>query len=157
MNLIISIVVAGVLGTLIMDILNHLFARIGIITKIDFRSIGRMAAGWINGRFRYRYPDEMEEVENEKFFGYITHYLIGLGLAVLYLLGWDLMIGGPASAIWAFTYGIATTAASWFLVYPSMGFGVFGWRSPEGLRAPLSSLANHLFYGLGLAVGVGIV
>ena len=54
-------------------------------------------------------------------------------------------------------YGVATTVASYFFVFPSMGLGVFGRRSPEGIRAPLSSLANHLFYGVGLAVGVAMV
>jgi hypothetical protein len=46
--------------------------------------------------------------------------------------------------------------ASWFFVFPSMGFGVFGRRSPEGLKAPLSSLANHSFYGLGLGIGIAL-
>ncbi len=157
MNVMITVLVAGVLGTIMMDFLNHLFARIGMVSKIDVGTIGRMAVGWVHGRFLYRHPDEMEQVANEKFYGYITHYLIGLGLAFPYVLGWDLLIGGPVSPIWAFIYGIATTAASWFLVYPSIGFGMFGSRSPEGLKAPLSSLANHLFYGVGLAVGIGMV
>ena len=44
-----------------------------------------------------------------------------------------------------------------FFVFPSMGLGVFGRRSPEGIRSPLSSLANHLFYGVGMAVAVALV
>ena len=67
------------------------------------------------------------------------------------MLGWDRLVGGPASPGWAFAYGLATTAASWFLVFPSMGLGAYGKRSPEGFRATLSSLLNHLFYGAGLA------
>ena len=63
---------------------------------------------------------------------------------------------GPASPAWALAYGVATTVASYFFVLPSMGMGVFGRRSPEGLRTPLSSLANHLFYGVGLAVGIAL-
>jgi len=59
--------------------------------------------------------------------------------------------------IWALIYGVATTVASVFFVYPSMGLGVFGWRSPEGIKAPLSSLANHFFFGLGMAVSAAIV
>jgi hypothetical protein len=153
----ITVVVAGVLGTIMMDFLNYLFARIGLVTKIDMGTIGRMAMGWVHGRFFYRHPDEMVQFANEKFYGYITHYLIGLGLAFLYVIGWELLIGAPASPIWAFIYGVLTTAVSWFFVYPSMGFGILGRQSPEGLRAPLSSLANHLFYGVGLAVGIGIV
>ena len=157
MDLVVTGVVAGVLGTLVMDSLNHLFARAGMLLKIDMRMIGRMSAGWTRGRFYYRSPSEMEQVANEKLYGYITHYTIGVGLAVPYVLGWDLLVGGPASPAWAFAYGVATTAASWFFVFPSMGLGVFGRRSPEGIRAPLSSLANHLFYGVGIAVAVALV
>jgi len=81
---------------------------------------------------------------------------IGVVLALTYVLGWDLLVGGPASPVWAIVYGIATTVASHFFVYPSMGLGVFGRRSPEGIKVPLSSLANHLFYGVGLAVAVAL-
>jgi len=115
-----------------------------------------MSAGWAHGRFRYRSPSEMEQVANEKLYGYITHYTIGVGLAVMYVVGWDLLVGGPASPVWALVYGVATTVASHFFVLPSMGLGVFGRRSPDGSRSPLSSLANHLFYGVGIAVAVAL-
>jgi hypothetical protein len=154
MDLVLTGVIAGALGTLVMDVLNHLFSRTGMLLRIDVRMIGRMSAGWGHGRFLYRSPGEMEQVANERLYGYITHYAIGVGLAVPYLLAWDLLIGGPASPAWALAYGVATTVASHFLVYPSMGLGLFGRRSPDGIRAPLSSLANHLFYGVGLAIGI---
>jgi hypothetical protein len=156
MDLIVTGVVAGVLGTLVMDSLNHLFARTGMLSKIEVRIIGRMAVGWARGRFRYGHPSEMEQVANEMLYGYITHYTIGVGLAVTYVLGWDLLVGGPASPVWAIAYGVATTVASYFFVFPSMGLGAFGRRSPEGIRSPLSSLANHLFYGVGMAVAVAL-
>jgi len=139
-----------------MDSLNHLFARTGMLSKIDVGMIGRMSAGWARGRFRYRHPGEMEQVAKERLYGYITHYAIGVVLAFTYVLGWDLLVGGPASPAWALAYGVATTAASCFLVFPSMGQGVFGRRSPEGIRSPLSSLANHLFYGVGMALAVAL-
>ena len=145
------------LGTFVMDSMNHLFARIGIISKIDMRMIGRMSVGWARGKFRYRHPGKMEQVANDMLYGYITHYTIGVGLAIVYVLGWDLLIGGPASPVWALAYGLATTVASLFFVYPSMGLGVFGRRSPEGIRNSLSSLANHLFYGMGMAAAVALV
>ena len=157
MDLVVTAVVAGVLGTLMMDFLNHLCARTGMISKIDVAMIGRMAVGWARGRFRYGHPSEMQQVANEKLYGYVTHYAIGVGLAVPYVFGWALMVGGPISPAWALTYGLGTTVASYFFVYPSMGLGVFGLRSPEGMRAPLSSLANHLFYGVGLAAGIALM
>ena len=156
MDLVVTGVVAGVLGTLVMDFLNHLFSRTGVLLKIDMRMIGRMSVGWVHGRFRYSSPSEMEQVANEKLCGYITHYTIGVGLAITYVISWDLLVGGPASPVWALVYGVATTVASYFFVFPSMGLGVCGRRSPDGIRSPLSSLANHLFFGVGMAVAVAL-
>ena len=65
MDLILTGVGAGVVGTLAMDLLNHLFARTGMLTKIDVGMIGRMAVGWIHGRFCYEHPDEMKEAAEE--------------------------------------------------------------------------------------------
>jgi uncharacterized membrane protein YeaQ/YmgE (transglycosylase-associated protein family) len=157
MELIVTGVVAGLLGTLAMDSLNHLFARTGMLLRIDVGMIGRMAVGWAHRRFRYRHPSEVEQVEKETLYGYFTHYTIGVGLAVLFVLGWDLLVGGTVSPVWALAYGVATTVNSVFFVYPMMGLGVFGRRSPEGVKAPLSSLANHIFFGVGMAVGVTVV
>lgn len=157
MDLIVTGVLVGVLGTIAMDLLNHLFARFGVIIKIDVGTIGRMSAGWARGRFRYRHPGELAPVSNETLLGYITHYAIGVGLAIPFVFGWDLLVGGPLSPVWALVYGIATTVASVFFVYPSLGLGVFGLRSPDGIKAPLSSLANHLFFGVGMAVAVLVV
>ena len=156
MEIIVTGVAAGVVGTLVMDSVNQLLARTGLLSRIDMNMIGRMSAGWARGRFRYRHPGEMSEVANEMLYGYVTHYAIGVGLAVAYVLAWDLLVGGPASAAWALAYGILTTAASLFIVYPSMGLGVFGRRSSEGIRSPLSSLTNHVFYGVGMAVAVAL-
>lgn len=147
-------VLAGLTGTVAMDLGNLLFSRLGVISRVDVGMIGRMARGWTRGRFRYGHPSEMDETPGERSVGVLTHYAIGVGLAVPFVVGWDLFVGGPAPPGSAALYGVATTVASWFFVYPSMGFGVLGMRSPEGLKAPLSSLANHLFYGLGLAVGL---
>ena len=157
MDLVIAAVVIGVVGTAGMDVGNLLFSRFGLISRVDLRILGRMARGWTRGRFRYGHPSEMRETRNEVLFGLFTHYSIGVGLAVPCVLGWELLVGGPPSASFAVIYGLATTVASWFFVYPSMGFGMLGLRSPEGWKPALSSLANHLFYGLGLAAGLAIV
>jgi uncharacterized membrane protein YeaQ/YmgE (transglycosylase-associated protein family) len=156
MDLVVAGVVAGVLGTAAMDLGNLLFSRAGILLKIEVGMIGRMAAGWTRGRFHYRHPSEMAEVASEALLGYVAHYTIGVAFAVPYVLGWHALLGGPASPGWAVAYGIATTVASWFLVYPSMGFGAFGRWSPDGLKASLSPLVNHLLFGLGMAAGIAL-
>ena len=157
MDLLISGIVAGVIGTLVMDLLNNLVARTGAFLRIDVVMIGRMAAGWTRGRFRYEHPNEMEHVSNEMLYGYLMHFGIGVGLAVPFILTWGHWAGNSVPPVWAFLYGVSTTAASFFLVYPSMGLGVCGVKSQEKLKAFISPLANHLFYGIGLAVGVALL
>jgi uncharacterized membrane protein YeaQ/YmgE (transglycosylase-associated protein family) len=157
MNLIFIGLLAGVLGTLVMDLLNYLFARAGIISKIDIGMIGRMAAGWTRGHFYYNHPDEVKKIDNEVFYGYLAHYGIGVGFSLPYVLGWNLLIGGIPSPESSILYGIATTAGSWLFIYPSIGQGVCGLRSAEGIRSCLSSLANHLFFGIGMAIALALV
>jgi hypothetical protein len=156
MNLIVLAIAAGVVGTLVMDSVNYALARIGILVKLDIAMIGRMAAGWSRGRFRYRHPGQMTAVKHEWWLGCITHYVISILFALIYVVGWRVLIGGAVSAIGALMFGVATSTASQFLVFPSMGLGVFGHRSPEGLRAPLSSLANHTFFGVGMALAIAL-
>ncbi len=156
MDFLISGIVAGVIGTIVMDLLNNLVARTGVFFKIDVVSIGRMAAGWTRGRFRYEHPDEMEHVTNEKIYGILMHFGIGVGLAVPFTVIWGLLVGNPVPPVWAFLYGVSTTAASFFIVYPLMGLGVCGMKSPEKIKAFISPLANHLFYGIGLSVGAAL-
>lgn len=156
MNAILTGVIAGLVGTLAMDALNFLVARTQLISRIDVAMIGRMAAGWARGRFCYASPSEMQPFRSEVPVGIMTHYAIGVALSVPYVVGWSVVTGGSPAPGWALVYGLATTVASWFFVYPSMGMGVFGRRSPEGMKAALSSLANHAFYGLGLAVGIAL-
>jgi hypothetical protein len=154
---VIASIIAGVFGTATMDLMNLLFARRRLILQIDVAMIGRMAAGWARGRFRYGHPSEMEPVAGEKFLGYVAHHGIGVGLAIPFIFFCEYFAGGPVQPTWAIPYGLATTIASWFLVYPAMGFGVCGWRSPDGPKAIFSPLANHLFYGVGLALGLALI
>ena len=69
MDLVVTGIVAGVAGTVMMDSLNLFFSGTGLISRIDVGMIGRMAAGWARGRFRYRHPTEMKEAANETFYG----------------------------------------------------------------------------------------
>jgi hypothetical protein len=83
MDLAVTAFVAGVFGTLAMDLLTNLVARTGMLLRIDLAMIGRMAVGWAHGRFRYGHPGEMEQVAHETLYGYATHYTIGVGLCIL--------------------------------------------------------------------------
>ena len=153
MDLVVTAVVAGVLGTLIMDLLNLLCARTGMISKIEVGMIGRMAVGWARGRFHYAHPSEMQQVANEKLYGYVTHYAIGVGLAVPYVFGWALLVGGPVSPVWALAYGLATTVASYCFVSRPWGWECLAGGLPKayGLLFP----AWPTTYSMGWALQPG--
>ena len=157
MDLIITSIATGVMGTLVMDLFNLMFARAGVITQIDIKMIGRMAVGWARGRLRYSNPSEIKIIPNEILFGFAAHYLIGISLALPFVFGWDFLVEEPASPLWALVYGIVTTAGSYFFIYPSMGLGAFGKHSPEGIKAAVSSLANHTYYGAGMALWLVLI
>jgi hypothetical protein len=154
MELILTGIFIGILGTVVMDVGNILFASFGLINRVDLSILGRMAVGWTRGRFVYDNPDELEPVAVEKLLGGLTHYGIGICLAFVYVLGWAWLHGGKLSTGWVLMYGVCTTAMSYFLVYPSMGLGVFGLKSTDGIRNMYSSLANHIFFGTGMALAV---
>ena len=69
---------------------------------------------------------------------------------MLYVVGAEWVDLAPASFLVAVGYGLATCVFPWLLVFPALGFGVFGRKGPPELRLFTSSLMNHLFYGLGL-------
>ena len=47
-----------------------------------------LAAARARGRFRYGRPGEMKQVANETLCGYVTHYAIGVSLALPCVFGW---------------------------------------------------------------------
>ena len=80
----------------------------------------------------------------------IGHYVIGVVLAIFYLAGTVSFGLSPDSLLVALGYGLATCVFPWFLVYPALGFGLFGLRGPSEMKPVMTSFLNHLFYGLGL-------
>ncbi len=47
-------------------------------------------------------------------------------------------------------FGLATSVLPWFILLPSFGWGLFGWRGSQGSKALLASTLSHLPYGLGV-------
>jgi hypothetical protein len=76
--------------------------------------------------------------------------VIGIALAVFYLAGAGWLGISPDLLLVALGYGFATTVFPWFLVMPSLGFGLFGLKGPPELKLFITSVTNHLSYGFGL-------
>ena len=89
--------------------------------------------------------------------GWVAHYTIGLLLALVFVV--------LASGDWlarptllpALLYGIVTVVFPFFILQPSLGFGIAGSRTPHPTQARLKSLATHAVFGIGLYVCACVV
>lgn len=143
----------GVVGTLSMDIGNYLTAHMGITYEINRAFIGALARGWTNGIFVYNSPSTIVPGAGDYYFGVASHYLIGIVFAIpvfFAVYSSNSKIGLP----WIYVYGLLTSVASLFVLFPAVGLGVAASKSDHQLYMVYSNLINHTFYGLGLVLAV---
>jgi hypothetical protein len=140
----------GVAATVTMDVLSSLGRKTGLVVGAKGIWVGRWYLGIAKGRFVHSNIAVAPEQPGEKRAALVGHYLIGIALAIFYVAGTGWLGISPGTFLVAVGYGVATTVFPWFLVYPALGFGVFGRTGPPELKPFTSSLVNHVFYGFGL-------
>ena len=143
-------VLAGVAGTVTMDVLAIVSRKVGLATGAKGQWVGRWYLGMAQGRFVHADIATLPAQPGETRAALVGHYMIGITLAVFYVFGAEWVGVSPASFVVAIGYGLGTCVFPWFLVFPAMGFGVFGRKGPPELKVFRASVLNHLGYGLGL-------
>ena len=143
-------VLVGVAGTVTMDVLASVSRKLGLAMGAKGQWVGRWYLGIAQGRFVHADIATVPEQPGETRAALVGHYIIGITLAVLYVFGAEWVGVSPASFVVAVGYGLGTCVFPWFLVFPALGFGVFGRRGPRELKVFSASVLNHLGYGLGL-------
>jgi hypothetical protein len=141
---------AGIAATVTMDVLGSATRRIGLTVGAKGQWVGRWYLGIPRGQFVHSNIAVAPELAGEKLAALIGHYVIGIALAVFYLAGAGWLGISPDLLLVALGYGFATTVFPWFLVMPSLGFGLFGLKGPPELKLFITSVTNHLSYGFGL-------
>ncbi len=141
---------AGIAATVTMDVLTSAARRVGLAVGAKGQWVGRWYLGIPRGQFVHSNIAVAPEQAGEKQAALVGHYVIGIVLAVFYVAGASLLGVSPDVFLVALGYGFATTVFPWFLVFPALGFGLFGLKAPPELRLFTSSLMNHLSYGFGL-------
>ena len=143
-------VCVGVAGTVTMDVLASASRRVGLVVGAKGQWLGRWYVGIARGQFVHSNIAVAPEQAGEKRAALVGHYAIGIALAVLYVVGAGWVGVSPSAFEVALGYGLATCVFPWFLVFPALGFGLFGRKGPPELKLFTSSVMNHLFYGFGL-------
>ena len=151
--IIIESILMGIFATLIMDFLAGILAKRKIIKPfITPDAIGRWFLYIFNGKFIHENINNTPPLENEKLWCSISHYLIGIGLAGVYLLIESIE---PAihNQIWVpLIYGIVTVFLPWFWLLPSTGYGFMASKTSNRSAVIKTNLINHTNFGLGLLV-----
>jgi hypothetical protein len=143
-------VAVGIGATLVMDLWNLFLKRAFGIASLDYCLLGRWVLHIPAGTFGHPNIRTAAARPHECVAGWITHYTIGIMLAVvLVALTSGEWLAHPTLGL-SLLYGIATIVFPFFVLQPSLGLGIASSRAPNPTQARLKSLATHTVFGLGL-------
>ncbi len=150
---IVEAVLMGTFATFFMDFLAGILAKRKLIYPfISPDAIGRWFLYIFKGKLIHKDIHETPELKNEKIWCLMSHYLIGIALAGVYL-ALDLKIILIREHTWmSLVFGIATVFFPWFWLLPSIGIGFIASKSPNRLQIVKTNLINHTNFGLGLLI-----
>jgi hypothetical protein len=150
-----EMILMGIFATLFMDILAGFLAKRKLIYPfISQEAIGRWFLYMFRGKFIHEDINKTPELKNEKLWCIISHYMIGIVLAGIYLY---LEIREPIirELVWLpLAYGILTVFLPWFWLLPSIGLGFVAWKSSNRALIIITNLANHTNFGVGLFIWI---
>ena len=160
---ILSGLVCGGLATLVMDMFAVFLIRAKLLNLQGLQIVPSLLGRWIHiiaGR-RQVYltdirlePSLLVEARN----GMIAHYLIGLIFGVFFVFENSHFQLQNSELIYAgIFFGFLTNIFPWLIMYPAMGFGVFGRKLAFFKQILLFSLINHLIYGLFLGIFANLI
>lgn len=145
-----SWVMIGIAATVTMDVGSALVRYTGLAAGLPPVYIGRWFLGIARGQLIHQDIASAAATRAEVPAAMIGQYVVGVALALVY--GWLCQAQGwlPSNPVHAILFGLATNALPWLVMFPAMGYGLLGRKGPSEALLLRSSLANHLFYGIGL-------
>ena len=152
--------VAGLVGSIFMDITEDFMAKRSISSGVTIYDIGRWFLGMVKGTFVHENIQETKSLQHEVNAGKFFHYIVaGGGIALLYpILLYLLDIGFDVNHIvYATIFGFLTNVFPWFWMMPSFGWGMFGLKKPTSSNTILAPTISHIAYGLGMGITLSLV
>jgi len=145
----------GIFATGFMDLLSGFLAKRKLIYPfISPDAIGRWFLYIFRGKLIHKDISKAPKLKNEKLWSVISHYIIGVVLASVYLL-LESNLAIIREHIWmSLLFGIATVFLPWFWLLPSIGIGFMASKSSNRLQVLRTNLINHTNFGLGLLIWI---
>lgn len=145
-------VLIGVGATLLIDLWAALLQRLFAVSSMNWAMVGRWIGHFPRGRFVHDSIGKASPVPGELALGWIAHYVIGIGFAVVLLALRGLEWAHAPTLLPALVVGVCTIVAPFFIMQPGMGLGIAASKTPKPAVARLRSLAAHSLFGIGLYV-----
>ena len=153
--MIIEMILMGVFATFFMDFIAGFLAKRNLIHSfVTPEAVGRWFLYTLRGKCIHEDISKTPALKNEKIWCFISHYLIGIVLAGVYLF---LEIREPIlrDHTWmTLVFGIATVFFPWFWLLPSIGLGIMASKSSDRSLVIRTNLVNHTNFGLGLFIWI---
>lgn len=150
-------VLIGILATLTMDVFSFAALKLGWIAFLPPRLTGRWFAFMAHGQFLHTDIGQAPPISYEMAIAGPTHYMVGITLALVYLLASSTLGLSSRNPIGALAFALCSMLLPWLLMFPAMGYGWFGTHGPPGTRLFFSSIVTHSFYGIGLWLGASML
>lgn len=132
-----------------MDLWNLFLKRAFGIASLNYCLLGRWVSHIPGGTLRHPSIGNAQPKPGECAIGWISHYTIGVSLAVLFILLSDGWLAQP-TVMPALLFGLATVVFPLFILQPSLGLGMASSRAPNPAQARLKSVGTHLVFGVGM-------
>ena len=153
--ILIEMILMGIFATFFMDLLAGFLAKRKLIHPfISPEAVGRWFLYIFRGKFIHKDINKTPALKNEKLWCFISHYLIGIVLAGIYLF---LELKAPIirDQRWmSLIFGAVTVFLPWFWLLPSTGLGFMASKSSNRSLILRTNLVNHTNFGLGLFIWV---
>jgi hypothetical protein len=141
---------AGFLSTMVMDMTHGVARKTGITVGLEPQLMGRWFQGLARMRLMHDDIRETASAPGELPTAMGMHFLIGITFGMMWSLIAHQIAASDARFFGGILFGIATNAAPALLMWPAMGFGLFGSRGPADKKLRVTSAVNHLMFGVAL-------
>ncbi|WP_304181100.1 DUF2938 domain-containing protein [Pseudoalteromonas prydzensis] len=144
-----AVIVMGVGATALLDVWGLLLSKFAI-RSLNYCMVGRWLSLMRYGQFKHLAINNAAAQQNECAIGWISHYLIGVIFALLFLLlmpsSW---LAAPSLAP-ALLFGLLSVAMPFFVMQPALGLGIAAAKTPAPMAARGKSILSHAVFGVGL-------
>lgn len=155
MEILLVAFIAGIIGSIFMDITELQLSKVGISSGVKGAYIGRWFHGILAGVFMHQDISKTKPIENEERIGQLFHFIIGGGAVALLYPVFLYVIGLEASTnhlVLGSVFGLLTSLFPWFILMPSFGWGVFGSKTPFESKPIISPIISHVPFGFGIGL-----